>query len=125
MGVVFLINGNGDLPAVDRRHAHEGMGRFREGRVIVVLAYRHGLSDVRYVDHPNPAVPAASPQSIALPQRMVEPMLSSGPGRFLAAREMLSRQPPARDFLRLRGLAAIVYDEHAPDIAFHLLGDTS
>src|SRR6516165_4132630 len=51
---------------------------------------------------------------------MMEPVLSPGPARHLAALDVLAGQPPARNFLRLARIAKIVDDEDVSDIARHL-----
>src|SRR6266704_1293201 len=45
------------------------------------------------------------------------------PGRFFSGGKVLSRHPPARNFLRLLRLADVVDDEDVPQVAFHLGGD--
>src|SRR5687767_10019551 len=106
--VVFLVDRDSDLPAIDRRHAHEGMRRLGERRVVVVLAYRLRLADVGDVDDAHASVPAAGPHAVTLPQRVVQPVLAAWPRRFLAAVEVLPRHPPARHFRRLGRVADVV-----------------
>src|SRR5918996_1330868 len=75
---------------------------------------------------PNPArrgaahaaMPAAGVEAIADAQRVMEPVLSAGPRRLLSAREMLTGDPPLRDFLRFRGIANVVDHENVADVAF-------
>ena len=81
--VVLLVDGHGDLPAVDRRrHRHEGVRRLGERRVVVVFADRARLADVGDVDHAQPRVPAAGPQHVAEAQRVVQAVALPGHGGF-------------------------------------------
>src|SRR5262249_4208105 len=90
------------------------------GRVIVVRADRARRADVGDVDHADARVPAASPESVAGAQRVMQAVAAPGPARLLAAGEMLPRQPPARDFLRPRRIAEVVDDEDVADVPGYL-----
>src|SRR5215471_18076422 len=75
---------------------------------------------IGYVDDPKAPMPAARPHLVAETQRMMQPVAPTGPGRRLAARDVLPGHPPARDFLWLSRLAQIVDDEDVADVSIHL-----
>ena len=119
--LVFLVDRKRDAPAADAiRHRHHGMGRLRKQRMVIVAAGTFRPAEVGHVDDPEAAVPAARPHLVAESQRMVEPVPAAGPGRGLAALDMLPGHPPAGEFPRLARIAQIVDDEDVADIAFHL-----
>src|SRR5688572_32849063 len=101
------------------------MRGFGKRRVIVVLADGARLANVGCVDNAHAGMPATGPQTVALAQRVMEPMLTSGPGRFLALTDMLTGHPPARHLLRFCRIADIVVDEDVSDISGHLGRDVS
>src|SRR5213075_1764849 len=106
MRMVFLVDRHGDAPAADLSgNRHEGMRWLGERRMVVVRAERARLADVGYIDDRDAAVPAARPELVAEAQRVVQAVAPPLPGRLLAARGVLARQPPARDLLGLRRVA--------------------
>ena len=50
----------------------------------------------------------------------MQPVPAPRPGRRLAARDVLPRHPPARDFSRPGRILQVVDDENVADVAFHL-----
>src|SRR4029077_10108331 len=50
----------------------------------------------------------------------MQPMAAAGPGGRLAARDMLARHPPARDFSGPARIGDVVNDEDVADEAVHL-----
>src|SRR5712664_2776034 len=98
--VVLLVDGERDAPAADPGgYRHEGVRGLRVRRMVVVLADGARRTDVRDVDHAHARVPAARPQLVAEAQCVVPAIAPAAPRRLLAARDLLPRHPPARDFL--------------------------
>src|SRR5262245_40710806 len=94
--LILLVDRERDAPALERLlDRHDGVGRLLEQRMIVVGAEPPGLRQIGNVDDPEAGVPAARPHLVAEAQRVVQPMLAAGPGRGLAAGNVLARHPPA------------------------------
>ena len=91
--------------------------------MIVVTAEGLGFAEIGHIGNAESAMPAARPHLVAEAQRMMQPMLAPGPGRRLAAGDVLPRQPPAGDFRGLRWIAHVVDDQDVADIARHLSRD--
>src|SRR5215467_690210 len=94
--LVLLVDRERDATALDAvLERHHGVGRLREQRMIIVAAEAPGLGELGHVDDPEAGVPATRPHLVAEAQRMMQPVIAPGPGRRLAASDVLPRHPPA------------------------------
>ena len=91
--------------------------------MIIVGGDRFRLAHVADVDDAEAAVPAAGEHLVAEAQCVVQAVPLAGPRGFLAGGDILSRQPPARDFLRTLRVAHVVGDQHGAEETVHLRGD--
>ena len=113
-------------PSMRAGTRHQGMGRLGKRRMIVVRAdgcAGCAMSETSMIA--EAAVPAARPQVVAEAQRVMQPMAAAGPCRRLAAGDVLSGHPPARDFLGLGRVAHVVDHQDVADVALHLGRDVS
>src|SRR5262249_11377283 len=93
--------------------------RFQKQWMVVVTAGAFRARQIGDVHNPKARVPAARPHLLAKAQRMMKAVPPARPGRHLAARDVLPRHPPPRNFLRFARIAQIVNDEDIPDVSFH------
>jgi hypothetical protein len=93
---ILLVDGEHQVAPVDlERNRHDGMGRGREWRVVIVGANRPWCRQVGNVDHPETGVPDARPHPVVKAQGVMQPVLAALPVRCLAAGKMLAGHPPA------------------------------
>src|SRR6266702_4995915 len=94
-GLVLLVDRNRDAAAIDAAgHRHHGVRRLRKQRMVIVRAGSFRPRQIGHVNDPKARMPATRPHLVAEAQRMVEAMPATGPGRRLAALDMLPRHPP-------------------------------
>jgi len=75
----------------------DGVGRFRERRVIIEFGNGCRFGDITNVNHPETGMPDRRPHFIADPERVMESVFIAIPGRFLATGQMLTWYVPTRD----------------------------
>src|SRR5262249_41369183 len=123
---IFLVADNRDASAARAaRQRHDRMRRLWKERMIIAAAGAFWPRQIGDVDHPEARVPAARPHLVTKAQRMVKTVPPAGPGRRLAARDVLPRHPPPRNFLWFARIAQIVNGEDITDVSFHFGRDVA